>query len=417
MIDQTELIKLIEEQITGKVHAEIGLLLADNDWSEIVEGYIVRFAQDRINAKFSNAEYAPQLITAVEQAVKQLFHDGKIMDFKQLIDPDIITELLDKKISPILQEYVAEKFNDSSWTHKVQSISNQLATAKLERTLADSDIEAVIDNIIVRKLTERQQGIKDNATKTQITINDDYIVYENELITNQLHVIKDAKFDQSLIINDLIVKGSVNVDNRSWNELRDNITDNVVKSVGDKVVNKVLERAIKQGIEFESILINGAPLVSGNELSSKITSSNLQSIGHLKELIVNGDAQINDTLCVVNKRIGVNTDQPSMALDIWDNEVEILIGKSAKHTGFIGLGRKGDLSLGTNKRSDIKIDEDGVTTISQLKVGRNNLSFAAELPNYAGQKGDIVFNNNVSDSTFAWQCLGQFKWRVLKGIP
>jgi hypothetical protein len=121
-------------------------------------------------------------------------------------------------------------------------------------------------------------------------------------------------------------------------------------------------------------------------------------------------------LFVVNGRIGINTAEPSMSLSIWDEEVSIVAGKLKSQTAFIGTSGIQELAIGTNKRSDITIQADGIVSIDKLQIGKNRIKYESELPGYQGVKGDITFNTEVSKehTVFAWVCLGGHKWLPLK---
>jgi len=61
------------------------------------------------------------------------------------------------------------------------------------------------------------------------------------------------------------------------------------------------------------------------------------------------------------------------------------------------------------------VDKDGTTWINKLVLGRNRISHSIEVPGYSGAKGDLVFNTAfVPGGTFAWVCLGAFRWHELK---
>jgi hypothetical protein len=107
-----------------------------------------------------------------------------------------------------------------------------------------------------------------------------------------------------------------------------------------------------------------------------------------------------------------------MALSIWDEEVSISAGKFKGQTGFIGTTRKQALAIGINKTPAIEINDAGLTAIIQLQVGIHRIGHGNEVPNYHGTKGDVVFNANptVENPVFAWQCLGGFKWKVIKAV-
>ena len=228
-------------------------------------------------------------------------------------------------------------------------------------------------------------------------------------------VVNDADFQKTLTVKDLVVRGRVNTDNASWNELSDKISRETVQSVKteltDKITDSVLKTVKKKGVDITDVKVNGDKLITDGALSNTITNSNLEKVGTLQELSVIGATSLNETVTVSRGKLGINTESPNMALDVWDGEVQITLGKKKQDTGYIGLGRKGTLEIGSSNTA-ITIDSEGKTKINELMIGRNNISWGNEVPGYSGQKGDIVFNMNpTSSNCIGWQCLGKFKWR------
>ena len=121
---------------------------------------------------------------------------------------------------------------------------------------------------------------------------------------------------------------------------------------------------------------------------------------------------------VVAKRIGINTKNPDMALSIWDEEVSISAGKHKENTAYVGTSRQQGLAIGVNKTPAIEIDATGLTAIKKLQLGIHKVNLGNEVPNYSGTRGDIVFNAvpTIDSPVFAWQCLGGFKWKVIKAV-
>ena len=111
---------------------------------------------------------------------------------------------------------------------------------------------------------------------------------------------------------------------------------------------------------------------------------------------------------MLNTRIGINTEKPTMALELWDQEVAITLGKQSKDTGFIGLRKKGDLHIGVNQEASIQINDEGVVRINNLKIGRNTITWSNTVPGYAGILGDIVFSTNKVAN--GWRCTGGHNW-------
>lgn len=411
MLDQLEIVKLVETEIAKKVELEMQSLLEDDAWKTVVEQAVVKYAQDRVNAKFNSSEWTPQLIVAVENAVKRMFESGQIKNLSNIVDESTIVSLVDSKIEPIIER----RFNDPDWSARTQAVSNQIAVSKIERNFNELNIQDEIQLRVKQTVGNLKRGINDSSLTPQITITDHYVVNENELITRQLKTTEHAQFDSDVTIDGtLILKGKVNTDNKSWDELRDTITNKVVEQVQalktDKLTEEILTLAKTQGIGFDTVLINGKKLIDGDQLTPTVTRTKITEVGRLNELEVQGFTSLNnDTLNVLNTRIGINTDKPTMALEIWDQEVSMSLGKVSKDTGFVGLSGKGSLHIGSNQQGDIRIDEDGVVRIAKLRIGRNNVSWSDKVPGHRGLKGDIVFNSGGNETT-GWRCTGGFNW-------
>jgi hypothetical protein len=251
---------------------------------------------------------------------------------------------------------------------------------------------------------------------------DQVVVVENDLIANNLSVEQSAEIKGDLVVNNFVVKGTINTDNTSWDELTDIAAQKTLEKTtaewNHRLVQQVLTLAKEQGVEFDQVLVNGSPLISGNQLSSTITQTAITRVGVLEDLTVDGQVHFSgDTFNTLRRRVGINTRDPEMALSVWDEDVSLLIGRLSAQHGYIGTARSQSLSIGTNRKSHVEIDAEGLTTVKQLRVGQHRISFGREVPGYSGTRGDIVFNMDPKPNTaFAWQCLGGFKWNPVGQI-
>ena len=185
----------------------------------------------------------------------------------------------------------------------------------------------------------------------------------------------------------------------------------------DKLVAQVAQEIKTNGIDFANVKVDGHPLVLGGELARTVTQSSLRRVGRLQELVVDGETSLNETVVVVKKRVGVNTEQPDAALNVWDEEVSISAGKYKNHEAYIGTNRDQALNIIINRMPQITLGTDGVTGIKKLRVAQYMIGHGTTVPGYAGTKGDIVFNADpVPKSAFAWVCLGGHQWKVLKAV-
>jgi hypothetical protein len=275
----------------------------------------------------------------------------------------------------------------------------------------DENMQQFTDSIL-KNFTST--GIVDQATKCELIVLEDSVVVENCLTANSIEAV------DSLRVQNLVVTGSINTDNFAWTALADNISQKTLDQLTDtwnkNLVDQVVTQIQEHGIDFDQVLVKGQTIINGNQLTRAVTESSLQSVGTLKSLSVSGEAKFNNnTLSVLNKRLGVNTDAPEKALGVWDEEVSIVIGKHKLNQAYFGTNREQSVTIGVNREPQIEINTDGLTTIKKLQVGLHKISHATQVPGWSGNKGDIVFNTNLgSDRVFAWVCLGAYRWQTLK---
>lgn len=341
-----------------------------------------------------------------------------------------IRDAVDQSIEGYVEQTIAQLTLDPIWVSKIENLVNQTFVRKFNEKISLVDFNSLIRSNIDEGFERYQEkllktfktnGVSDTSSKIELEISDDSVIVQHNLTANSLSVSSDAKIRGTLDINNLCVRGSINTDNRSWNELSQVIKNKVVEDLTEEwqqsLVQQVLDLASTSGINFSDIKLDGAPLVSGSTLSHKITDTSIEKVGTLRELTVAGHTDLNETLHVNRRRVGINTQDPEMALSIWDEEVSIIAGKIASQKAYIGTSRLMPLSIGINRTASIDIDVDGLVSVKKLRIGQHRVSHEREIPGYSGTRGDIVFNSDPRpDTAFAWVCLGGFKWQSIKGV-
>lgn len=253
-------------------------------------------------------------------------------------------------------------------------------------------------------------GIQDRASQCQVTILDNATVYENQLVAKELHIAGDA-----VVVGNLTVSGSVNKDcqlfkdvlDHSLESLRGEMKDGMLSSFRDQVFEKIAN----DGIGADKIRVNGRELVKDNTLAPTVLFTNIQKVGALKELQVVGETLLDETVYVSNKRLGINTMDPSFTLDVWDQEVEIAAGKLTKDAGVICVPRAQYLVLGSNKNHNLILNPDGSVSVEMLKIGKVSQSSALKEPTADVPKGHIVWNADPKiGSPIGWVSLGSARW-------
>jgi hypothetical protein len=330
-------------------------------------------------------------------------------DINQLLSNEVTRAVKQKMLHVDLNQMVAEA-TQRELTNKIhnikfpqesiefQSIKNN--TVKISGSQVSGGVHKRFKSI----------GIEDYAKNCKLTILDDNVVVENTLVA------LDANIKNSLTVDgDLIVRGSVPADSKFFND----IVEGVVQRLGSafeqifrqSIIDGVVRTLSINGLDVAKLSFNGKPLTDGVSLASNITGSNLQHLGELRELQVKNEALVADTLYVTKGRIGVNTDEPSAPLAVWDEETEIVIKKHSKHKGYIGSSRDTTVVLGANNNSNIVLNQDGTTTVDKLKVGGSKITSAPVKPNIDSDKGHIVFNSHPDlGRPVGWICLGGNRW-------
>jgi hypothetical protein len=423
MIDTDAITRMVQEQIASTVNDQVLAVLTNDQWLESLEQKIIQYTQDRILSRFANSETVPEIVSAIKDSVAKLFAQGQVPGIDKYIDQTIIKSTVDQAVEQIVASAVDQFGQDPAWQSRVEQLINQTVAQETVARLSSIDLGPTIKQQVNERMDQftdsllknfTSTGIVDQATKCQLTVMDEYVVVENCLTANNINAV------DSLNVKDLVVTGSINTDNISWNALVADISQKTLDQLTEKWNSSLVDQVTKQiqehGIDFEQISINGEKIIDGNQLAHAITESNLQSVGTLNTLTVRGESRFNnDTLNVLNKRLGINTDTPEKALSVWDEEVSIVIGKNKLNQAYIGTNREQGVVIGVNREPQIEINASGVTTIKQLQIGLHKISHSPKVPGWSGTKGDLVFNTNFgADHVFAWICLGAYQWQTLK---
>lgn len=337
-----------------------------------------------------------------------------------------IADTVEKSVEQYVENIVRALAMDDAWIQKMEQRINDSVARRFGQQLSSIDITSLAMQAIepaVNLYFERQKtaggGLLDLAHTTQVTIQDDSVTVDKKITTKDLSVTGDAEVEQTLTVRNLAVKGVINTDNKTWQDLSSNIAqqtqERLTQEWRESVVQSVVDLIKKDGIAFDRVKVGDSTLIEGDSLCGNIRRSGLTQLGTLETLQVSGTADLSGSLSVRPRRVGINTEHPEMALAIWDEEVSLVFGKQKDQTAYIGTLRPQNLVIGVNRSAAIDITDQGHVTINHLTVGRHRICHEPECPNYSGTKGDIVFNSNPkNDGVWGWQCLGAFRWVPLR---
>ena len=273
-----------------------------------------------------------------------------------------------------------------------------------------TDLQIPADNItggVIKNFAST--GIDDQATQCQVTVLDQGTIFENTLYAPRVEVKGGAVID-----GDLTILGNI-TDNPAYQKLVSEASASAQNAIGPAVLDayqdRVFERIQDEGLDLNKIKVNGEVIVEGDGLTTAVRHSRLRSVGVLRDLQTDGEAFLSQTLYVSNNRVGVNTMDPSASLSVWDEEIEIALGKKSQNTARIETPREHTLILGTNRQDNVTLTPDGVTTIPKLRIGNMLFSSSATPPNYNAPRNTVVFNEFPSlGGPLGWVSLGDARW-------
>ncbi len=152
----------------------------------------------------------------------------------------------------------------------------------------------------------------------------------------------------------------------------------------------------------KSLSINNIKILDEKELGPTVTKSNLREVGHLKGLIVDGSLSVNQYLVYdsVTDRLGLGTDQPKSAVNIIDQNVDIVIGATDINTALIGTYNYTDLDIGTDNTARISIKAGGNIIIGNSSTGDTKVSII----------GSLAINVNNADPRSSLHVNGALKF-------
>jgi len=195
-------------------------------------------------------------------------------------------------------------------------------------------------------------GIKDQAESVQITVNDDKIE----------------------IKNDLEVKGTVTVENL-----------------------KYVEAQVPKLNVTEAVMIDHNEVIWKHTLGKSVKTSSLTQLGILKNL------QVENTLFVSQKRVGVNTEAPSAEFSVNVDGYEVITTMHEKNA-YVGTHSPVPFAIGTDNTARITCKSNGDIVLGDEKNKSVNVNVAGRLGVGAKNPQEslhVVGNIKFADRTFS----------------
>lgn len=303
-----------------------------------------------------------------------------------------LKDAIDLQVNDLLDKHVKEVV--ASYTHQL---------TKHVRARVDDIIEGVIKNT-VKDLEFPDASINPSAinwSDFQLSINQVQGAKELAEATVKKATETDHLEVDVAEVGTLILKRGINKDTAGFKDIVDAVADSLPP------VNIPI-------IDYSLIPMPEVPDYTGQfkDIKEELNKT-VKLRGNLPELEVSGEALLSDVLYTTpgNKRVGINTMDPSDALTVWDQEAEIVIGKHKTQEGYIGTRRRQDINIGANNKVGITVRSDGSVAINKLQLMGRVFETSDSIPGEARKKGDITLNSNPTlGGSVGWVCLDGLKW-------
>jgi len=321
---------------------------------------------------------------------------------------DIVADIVNTKINSVdfkelLQEQISSKIDPSNTKYSFMDKSIE------GKSIDTASLFITGDNIsggVIKQFAST--GIDDQATGCKLTIMDVGTVFENTLYAPRIEIKGGAVIDGNLEI-----QGNI-VNNAAYQQI---VSDAALgakavieESVLDAHQDRIFDRIRTEGIDLSKVSLDGRLIVDGQRLLN-VFHSQLQTVGTLRDLQTDGETLLSQSLYVGNRRVGVNTMNPTVALDVWDDEIEIRIGKQQQGIASIATAKDHTLVLGSNGQDNITLTPDGDTLVRQIRIGNILFSSSPTPPQYTAQRGTLVFNEQPNlGGPIGWVSLGDARW-------
>ena len=389
-----QVLQKVQTQVQGVITDSINQRLADTLSGDTLKSLV----NSRINENLQN--YTPDL-AEFEQGLQAT--SANILNNLNVSASKLVTDLISEKINSldidnIVEQFILTKLDPISghYPFKDGSISGS-AIDRFGLHITGDNIEGGV----VTKFAST--GIDDQASQCQLTILDQGAVFENTLYAGALEVKGGATID-----GDLTILGRI-ADSPAYQQLVSDISADTQSKIGPEVLdqyqNRVFERLQTEGLDLSKVTFNGKTIIIDDRLV------NISRVGVLRDFQTEGETFLSQALYVSNKRVGVNTIEPGAALSIWDQEVEVGVGKQSQDVAELGTPRPQTLILSSNKQNNVTLTPDGNVAVAKLKIGNMQFSTSAIPPHYNADRGTVVFNEQPNlGGPLGWVSLGDAKW-------
>ena len=289
----------------------------------------------------------------------------------------------------------------------------------------------------------RSTGVKDNATRTSLLVEDDLITVGN-IDTDNL--IGDIDVSGNLNIQGKLTAGNLHVEELSSTQ---KVTQNIdfiaqggsleMMGMQWRKEGEATKQIVWRGDRFyvsntidlhrnAVIEIDNIPVLSADKLGVTIKHSELEHVGTLNNLRTSGDLNIDDfvTWDSGTMRFGIGVEAANAQFSVASNEAEFVVDPEFDHVR-VGAYTTSKMSLLTDNKERIVIKEQGGVEVKgalgikvqypgddvdlqvagAIRFQDKKMAVANEIPLGGNHnQGDMIYNNNPQAGGYlGWVCI------------
>lgn len=389
----------IENYLQTNLHSYNIKQTLDKRINDIIDSSVTTYQYNNPNSGSSNNNSVVNgLLSSFASKTQQFINELQLQIQTKILD-NLAHRMSNHDVTVAINEQSKRVIYDILVKNNIPIPDNSIPASAIQNYNLSISADNISNGIIKNF---QSTGIQDRAAQCQLTIDDTHTIIENNVIVKNLHVKGTVKFDSGLT-----------------HDIADTLSDLTLTKLESKYqsgtydiyAQKVFDKIKDEGVSIDHLRHNNKPLFENGTLNYNITKSNLQKVGYLKELQVQGETYLSSTVYTSNKRMGVNTLEPEMTLDLWDQEIQIVAGKRSLDVGIIGLPRNQTLILSTNNKNQLFLNPDGSISIDQLNIGNVRHTSSPDQPMDNRNLGVIVWNERpVIGGPIGWVSLGGARW-------
>lgn len=398
MIDTKEFEKLISDLVQNKIDQ-----MFDQHTTDAIAKQLNFHIQEKTNSTITEAvNHVIQKTNLIEQLQTQL-----LQKLEHPIQEQINSEVRHSVNSAVAHANVGSVLNERLDNYLDRVLQDHSKTGMIQHSAINWDgFELDASRISTGTFKRlRSRGIDDVASKVVLTVMDDQVVVENQLTTKNMRVTGTLEATSAVVTGNLTVNGNIIVNSDQFYKQ--------IASVADDRINQFNSQGVD--IQGRAVVDGAVSLLTQNQLGSSVVKSNLRELGRLKQLDVTGESVLaNGTLTASNKKVGINTENPTGALSVWDEETEFTVRKHKQNQVYIGSTRNCSIAIGINQQP-VMIVEPTKTHVKSIVLDGVVLRVSNDVPSGSGTPGEIVIMKDFDpQKPWAYQCLGSNTWVPLE---